>query len=185
MATATVTRSQTALHLHFDHHTVLEACSEATRSWLDSLGCAVGRRAPAALLDLTDQAAGCGVVAGRIPCGSGQLDVVVVRSGDGWDVYGTDRQVDPDPFQVTWANPNPVLRVSRDGEVLYANPAADPLLRSWGVLTGDRLPDAWVNALRQIAPGDRRELVAGGGFAVTVCPQREAPTIHLYGRKLG
>jgi CheY-like chemotaxis protein len=40
-------------------------------------------------------------------------------------------------------NPNPVLRIGRDGTVLYANDASEPLLRSWGCQPGQRLPDMW------------------------------------------
>jgi hypothetical protein len=185
MATVSVSRTQQALHLRVDHHGVIERCSDGTADWLALLGCTVGRRAPVELQHLVEQAATDGVVAGRVPCGHDQLDVMVVPNNGGCDVYGADRTVDPDPFQVTWSNPNPVLRVDLEGQVLYANPASEPLLRSWGVLTGDRLPEAWVSALRQISPGDRRELVAGGGFAVTVCPQGDRETVHLYGRKLG
>ena len=30
-------------------------------------------------------------------------------------------------------NPNPVLRVGKDGTVLYSNEAGEPLLHEWGV----------------------------------------------------
>ncbi len=40
-------------------------------------------------------------------------------------------------------NPNPVLRVARDGTVIYANKAAMPLLNSWGCDIGRPLPDEW------------------------------------------
>lgn len=185
MASVMVSRSSTALHVKVDVHGVIATCNDAASAWLEALSCQLGRRAPPVLGSLVLRAREEGVVAGRLPCADGELDVVVVASGTDCDVYGTARAVDPDPLGVTWDNPNPVLRVDREGQVLYANPAAEPLLTSWGVLTGDRLPQAWVDVLRQIAPGDRRELVSGGGFAVTVCPQADARTVHLYGRKLG
>ncbi|WP_416246256.1 ATP-binding protein [Desulfocurvibacter africanus] len=37
-------------------------------------------------------------------------------------------------------NPNPVLRVARNGMVLYANQASEPLLRQWGLNIGQSLP---------------------------------------------
>ena len=33
-------------------------------------------------------------------------------------------------------NPNPVLRVARDGEILYANPPSEPLLHLWNAARG-------------------------------------------------
>jgi PAS domain S-box-containing protein len=39
-------------------------------------------------------------------------------------------------------NPNPVLRVKKDGTVLYSNKASEPLLREWGVGVGEKLPSS-------------------------------------------
>jgi len=38
-------------------------------------------------------------------------------------------------------NPSPVLRVSREGALLYANPASKNLLKSWGCRPGQRVPE--------------------------------------------
>ena len=40
-------------------------------------------------------------------------------------------------------NSNPVLRIAKDGIVLYSNEAAIPLLTEWGTQMGRRLPDKW------------------------------------------
>jgi class 3 adenylate cyclase len=73
------------------------------------------------------------------------------RSGDSVgpsrDVLLLDRQVQainrfPDQ------NPNPVMRMSNDGFLLYANVSSAPIRRAWGVEVGDRLPDDVVSALR-------------------------------------
>ena len=37
-------------------------------------------------------------------------------------------------------NPNPVLRADKSGALLFANPAAAPLLENWGQMVGGRLP---------------------------------------------
>ena len=37
-------------------------------------------------------------------------------------------------------NPNPVLSVGKDGTVLYANTAGEPLLHEWGMKVGEKLP---------------------------------------------
>jgi PAS domain S-box-containing protein len=38
-------------------------------------------------------------------------------------------------------NPNPIIRVNRDGVILYANEASTPLLNFWGANMGELLPD--------------------------------------------
>ncbi|MGA2298976.1 MAG: PAS domain S-box protein, partial [FCB group bacterium] len=40
-------------------------------------------------------------------------------------------------------NPNPVLRFSKEGILLYANEASNALLRYWNCSIGERIPDAW------------------------------------------
>ncbi|OMH32073.1 bifunctional diguanylate cyclase/phosphodiesterase [Motiliproteus sp. MSK22-1] len=40
-------------------------------------------------------------------------------------------------------NPNPVLRVSKEGELLYANQASDLILKHWQINIGDQLPSPW------------------------------------------
>ncbi len=40
-------------------------------------------------------------------------------------------------------NPNPVLRVAKDGSIIYANNGSEPLLNFWGCKTGELLPEEW------------------------------------------
>jgi PAS domain S-box-containing protein len=40
-------------------------------------------------------------------------------------------------------NPNPVLRIGRDGAILYCNMASSPLLESWGCGEGETVPGRW------------------------------------------
>ena len=40
-------------------------------------------------------------------------------------------------------NPNPVLRVSTEGVILYANQSSEPLLRTWQSAIGECIPDKW------------------------------------------
>ena len=46
------------------------------------------------------------------------------------------------------SNPNPVIRTTPEGQLIFANPASAPLLLTWGVKQGDHLPSHWVNILR-------------------------------------
>jgi two-component system CheB/CheR fusion protein len=40
-------------------------------------------------------------------------------------------------------NPNPVLRIRRDGALLFANPASEFLRRTWGCEVGGHVPEEW------------------------------------------
>ena len=40
-------------------------------------------------------------------------------------------------------NPNPVLRIARDGTLLYANDASESILEEWGCREGQSVPDEW------------------------------------------
>jgi hypothetical protein len=46
-------------------------------------------------------------------------------------------------------NPNPVLRVDRNGRLLYANLASVPLLTAWGCEVGQILPYDWQKSFFQ------------------------------------
>ena len=59
-------------------------------------------------------------------------------------------------------NPNPVLRIARDGTVLYANRASKPLLRTLDTTRGERVPDN-ITAQLETAAADR----AGSRFELT------------------
>jgi len=54
-------------------------------------------------------------------------------------------------------SPNPVLRVSQQGEILYANIVSQPLLDRYGLTIGDPLPDEWADALKESMNSGRKE----------------------------
>ena len=77
------------------------------------------------------------------------------------NVYGTDvtalKALDKFPDQ----NPNPVLRVSQDGRLIYANPASEPIRESFGVRVGEPLPpDVFARITERLDPsaGDTMEI---------------------------
>lgn len=46
-------------------------------------------------------------------------------------------------------NPNPVFRVDHKGKILYANHAAEPLMKFWGCAVKETLPTDWQFSLRK------------------------------------
>ncbi len=101
------------------------------------------------------------------------------------NVYGTDvtamKAVNKFPDQ----NPNPVLRVSRDGRLTYANPASALVRKALGVQVGDELPpDAFgrIQAIRAAESPDVLEVRSDGRiFELLVVSVYEFDSINLYG----
>lgn len=48
------------------------------------------------------------------------------------------------------ANPNPVLRVEKDGTLLYSNEAGEPLLHEWGARVGKKLPSCIGDLVKRV-----------------------------------
>ncbi len=83
-------------------------------------------------------------------------------------------------------NPDPVLRVARDGVLLYANEASRPLLDSWQVAVGQALPESLWRQWRPVVESGkpaRIEAVCGKRtFSMNVAPIAEAGYANVYGR---
>ncbi|ABI56968.1 diguanylate cyclase/phosphodiesterase [Alkalilimnicola ehrlichii MLHE-1] len=80
-------------------------------------------------------------------------------------------------------NSNPVLRVNPDGEILYANPAAIPLLRHWE--DEQRLPADWQPRLTAATTAGRvtyeEVAVQGRWYLMAINPIPEEGYLNLYG----
>jgi two-component system sensor histidine kinase/response regulator len=83
-------------------------------------------------------------------------------------------------------NPNPVLRIARDGTILYANKVSAPFLAFWQLAAGKRLPDDWSRAIGAIIDAGRQveqEVVCGDQvFSCILVPIVEAGYLNIYGR---
>ncbi|WP_269852100.1 hypothetical protein [Methanosarcina horonobensis] len=52
--------------------------------------------------------------------------------------------------QLTFQNPNPVLRAGADGEITYSNPAGETLLNKWDIKVGEKLPHSIEDLIRRV-----------------------------------
>ncbi len=85
-------------------------------------------------------------------------------------------------------NPNPVLQIDRDGQLIYANRASIPLLTQWGC----QVPGPAPEGLRELAQGNadggsRRELelaCADRTFSFSATTVLEADVVYLYGHDI-
>ena len=85
-------------------------------------------------------------------------------------------------------NPNPVLRVSKDGVVIYANEGGKPLLKVWGCEVNETLPDKWRNCVTEVFHSvccKEMEIKCGDKvFLAMFSPVLDAGYVCVYGRDI-
>lgn len=83
-------------------------------------------------------------------------------------------------------NRSPVLRVSQDGTILYANQASAPLLAVWASQVGQEIPDLWRQLITDAFNSDKNRTVQVACeeclFSLNIVPVAEAGYVNLYGR---
>ena len=82
-------------------------------------------------------------------------------------------------------NPNPIIRVARDGTVLFANPSSRPLLELWGCEAGASLPPGPYRQVESaLAAGELAtgETVCGDKTFLVICaPIAGKDYVNIYG----
>lgn len=82
-------------------------------------------------------------------------------------------------------NPNPVMRVSREGILLFANKPSEPLLDFWGIRRGEPIPPVWRNHLQEACTSYTKkemEIVhEKRTFSLVVSPIPDADYMNIYG----
>jgi class 3 adenylate cyclase len=114
-----------------------------------------------------------------------RLNPVHIPEFDFTNLYGTDvtaqKAIDKFPNE----NPNPVLRLTRDGRMTYANPASVLLRKALGAEVGDSLAPEMqgrIDAAQGEGGSQTIELEADGRtYAVRVVRVFEFDSINLYG----
>jgi PAS domain S-box-containing protein len=82
-------------------------------------------------------------------------------------------------------NPNPVMRISSDGELIFANPAAGPLIEHWKHQNGSELDPDFREILLTAYRSGKRKLTEiefnERAFSLAVVPLPEAGYVNVYG----
>jgi PAS domain S-box-containing protein len=85
-------------------------------------------------------------------------------------------------------SPNPILRVTTAGQIVYANNASRPLLLAWGTEQGGMLPEEWVvevaRAMEEGEPREREASLAGQVYALLFAPIRDLDYVNIYARDI-
>jgi PAS domain S-box-containing protein len=82
-------------------------------------------------------------------------------------------------------NPNPVLRISSDGTIIYGNNSSGPLLEKWQCKVGEQLSGQWCKFIVDTLRGgklSRMEVECDGQvFSLTFAPIMGADYVNVYG----
>ncbi|MBN1974416.1 MAG: PAS domain-containing protein [Sedimentisphaerales bacterium] len=83
-------------------------------------------------------------------------------------------------------DPNPVLRISTDSKILYANDSSAPVLETWKTEAGQNMPEPWCGRIKEVynsGEGATFELNCDDGhiFILTLQPITGAGYVNAYG----
>jgi PAS domain S-box-containing protein len=85
-------------------------------------------------------------------------------------------------------NPSPVMRVSSDGKLLYANPSSSSLLVEWKTAVGQPVPpevQSWLaHVLKTNQPSELEQTLAGRIYTFTAAPFPESGYVNLYSQDI-
>ena len=85
-------------------------------------------------------------------------------------------------------NPNPVLRIAKDGKIMYANTAGSMLLSEWNREIGQTAPSDWQQRISDIfSSNESKEVEAehrGRRFSFIFVPVTGAGYVNIYGRDI-
>ncbi|MGB5733096.1 MAG: ATP-binding protein, partial [Thiohalocapsa sp.] len=85
-------------------------------------------------------------------------------------------------------SPNPILRVSGDGLIAYANAASLPLLEAWLTGPGQLLPEVWIEEVRAaLDEGQNREHEDDQGsqiYSLLFVPIQDLGYVNIYARDI-
>ena len=81
-------------------------------------------------------------------------------------------------------NPNPVLRVEKDGSILFSNNASKALLDNWNIQTGQSVPEDWhkhiMDTLRSGTSNNHEIKCNDQIFSMTLAPVVEEGYVNFY-----
>jgi class 3 adenylate cyclase len=162
--------------------------NRAAEPLVRTLGVGHGGRVPADFL--ARLAAGASAVPSQsfeLACELRTLSIlaVPVPGIQAWNVYGTDVTAAKVVEKFPDRNPNPVLRISPDGALIYANSASSAITRALAVVPGELMPPDLMDQIDRHLAGEAGDpiLVGGDGQIFELHPVRipEFRFINLYG----
>jgi PAS domain S-box-containing protein len=85
-------------------------------------------------------------------------------------------------------NPYPVMRIEKDGKILYANEAGLLFLDQWGATVGDMVAEEWQQRIKEAFDREEKGIIESEYneriYSFAVIPVKEAGYVNLYGRDI-
>lgn len=85
-------------------------------------------------------------------------------------------------------NPSPVIRISQNGTILYANTPGSKLLEKWERRIGGRAPEEWCRFIADVVHSNqvmiRETEIQGRIVSFAISPIGEAGYVNMYGRDI-
>jgi len=85
-------------------------------------------------------------------------------------------------------NPNPVLRATYEGKIIYANAASELLLNDLHCQVGDDLPPDWLALIKELIDAGTRKTIdvrcQDTIYSIIIAPIPDANYVNLYGRDI-
>lgn len=113
------------------------------------------------------------------------FEILAVPAESGLNVYGTDVTARVVIAKFPDRNPHPVIRITPDGTLLYANRASQPIMRALGLEIGDRIPSGLRSLVRDSVAGEAGAHIEvrgeGREYSLTPVAIPEFGFVNLYG----
>ena len=117
----------------------------------------------------------------------GRIDYIMVVSIDTTERKQAEEKM-RDLAKFPSENPNPVLRITKDGLLLHSNPASESFLKEEGYQVGGPVSDQWRQMVSEVfASGCEKSFEiphTGRIFSFMFTPVTEAGYVNLYGRDI-
>ena len=115
---------------------------------------------------------------------SGKIDFFASIARDITEVKNAQREINI-LARLPEETPSPIMRIDKDGMVVYANAASDVLLKAWKTAPGKKLPNIWVKIVtRLLGSGQYKEYEVDCGrsvFDLKLAPVREYGYVNIIG----
>ena len=172
--------------MHVGRDGALAYANAASQPIRRALGVEVGDAVPVEFLGRVQQASRAASPAPfELACELRTFEILSVPSDDGWNVYGTDVTAVKVITKFPDRNPHPVIRVTPDGQLVYANRASKTIALALGLQEGQPIPERLHDQIRRSLSREADESieVAGDGriYALTPVAIPEFGFINLYG----
>lgn len=165
--------------------------NDASKSLVDSLGVREGEPISESLFEQLNNAANQEPARSvEVEAGNQTYSLLPVLYDDQefLNVYGTDITASKVLNKFPDLNPNPVMKLSNDGVLDYANDAAAPVVEAIGVAAGQQLPGELIQQIEDVCNGKAEEplTVSGGGRTYALSPvyTPEFEITNIYGQDI-